>query len=683
MDYSFTPTPAGTVEVSQNGQRISTTTPENAKLNYGYNPTASTSATPTTKPTLTAQVTTPVVPPKPAPIVLNSRAAEDHLTNVGTQIANLNTDAQTQTQVKSTPPPQSTTSDTTKNSAASETPTPEDSATTLDAQISDILDNLGQGQSDLNKEEQNATTTNNEGQTVTFAQAQQENQAQEAEQYKIYSDKLSAISSGTYPLSAPEQQLLNSTQNQFLQAIQQQQVANAAYTGQMAQAMASLGINQTAPTQAIGNIFGAISAGQSRIAELDSKMADSVSTLQLAFQKQDFDNVQTEWDNLSKHFEARQNTLATMQKAVTDGIKDQKQEMVDFAKMTIDAITNSTKFTYQQKQDLIDNTLKQAQFDEAQKKDAQDYYIKAQTLKLQQDAADGTDGYGGPAVTMNGDGTVNKSQQAAFLAALPPSVASIIQGIANYTINPASYSTSAKQAQGGLTRGQIVALASQYDPSYSESNYANRQALVKNFTSGKYSQNINALNTAVGHIADLTDNYAGLGNTGFTPYNTAKNELSSIFGSGQPGKAGLNIAAATGELASVFKSSGATDQEINSLGVLDRNSSPEQVKAYQEAASQLLASRLSALEETYTQGMGKAPEKGFLSTSATNALLKLQQSGLDIKVPELARAPVIQLQTFHDADPKNAQLIDSIMSTNPSYSPEDVVSILENQGILQ
>lgn len=328
-------------------------------------------AQPAPSPMLTANVISPNnYSSQTAPAVFNASKATSYLGNVGTQIQNLNTDSQTQQQAKTTPPQgQSSPQGQSQTTPQTQGQTPADPAAQLNDQINSILTNLGQGEQGLNDQQASATTSNNEGQQVTFDQAEQENQMQQAQQYQQYAAKLSSIQSGTYPLSAPEQQLLNSTVSQFTQAIAQQQVANQAYTGQMAEAMASLGINMTAPTSAIGNIYGAISTGQSKIAALDSQMAQTVSNLQLSFQKQDFDEVQSEWNNVSKQFSDRQATLAEMSKQVSDGIAAQKQEMQQYANTALSAISNSAQFTLTEKQDAIDNAFKSAQITETQRSD--------------------------------------------------------------------------------------------------------------------------------------------------------------------------------------------------------------------------------------------------------------------------------------------------------------------------
>lgn len=651
------------------------------------NPFNATTAQP--QPTLTANVSTPISSGTTAsPIVINSGKAQDFLGNAQTQMQALNTDAQNQTVANSQPAQTPATSAAPADTSSSaNNSTQQDPAAQLNDQINEILTNLGQGEGEIDNEINNAQTTNNEGQPATFADAQAENQAQMVQAATAANTQLSQIASGTYPLSPAETQLLTSTQNSFMQAIQQQQIANTAFTGQITEAMASLGINTTAPTQALGNIYSAISTGNSKIADLNNQMATSVANLQLGFQKQDYSMVQQNWDNLSKQFEDRQTYLTDMQKSVTDALNTQKADMVDYAKTAISAIQATATMSYNEKQDTIKNALSQAQFTETQNKDLIDEQQNQEKINLQAQAqgiGNGVTGGNPTPVAMNGDGTPNAANQAQFLSQLPPNIQTIVKGLSSYTINPASYSTSAKQAQGGLTRGELVALAQQYDPTYDESQYANRQATIKNFQSGTYSQQINALNTATGHIANLTNAFSELGNSNIGPLNAIANTLEPMVGIKSVSGPKLDIAAVTGELASAFKKSGATDSEISSLGTINSNSTPTDIKSYIENATELMGSKLDALSSTYQSAVGKPPASGdFLSDTAANELLSLKQQGYNINVPQLANTPQVKIQTFYDADPKNAALIDQIMQANPTYQPSDVMSLLQNEGIIQ
>ncbi|OYV27521.1 MAG: hypothetical protein B7W98_01610, partial [Parcubacteria group bacterium 20-58-5] len=79
-----------------------------------------------------------------------------------------------------------------------------------------------------------ATTQKSAGtQTSQIDQQIADNSAAETQAANDAYNKLNAISSGTYPLSPAEQQLLDSTKASFAQALQAHQTANAGALGQM------------------------------------------------------------------------------------------------------------------------------------------------------------------------------------------------------------------------------------------------------------------------------------------------------------------------------------------------------------------------------------------------------------------------------------------------------------------
>ncbi len=144
-----------------------------------------------------------------------------------------------------------------------------------------------------------------------------------------------------------------------------------------------------------------------------------------------------------------------------------------------------------------------------------------------------------------------------------------------------------------------------------------------------------------------------------------------------------DLSAVSGELANIFKNSGATDQEIKALGALNVDSTPNDVKAYIEAATALMGSRIGAVEDSYRDDMGTQKQGGFLRPEAVGALLKLQQQGFNIKIPQLAEAPQVRLQMFHDSDPKSAAMLDQLVAADPSLKsdPQKMLSTLAENGI--
>lgn len=308
--------------------------------------------TPPTGGTLTATLTKPPDTTVPAPAVITSKQAETQLATIREQIEKLTKDVANHKAAIGATQPQATT-------PTGDNPQPK----SLDDQIGDLLGSLSSTSDAINQ---------SAGEDVSPLAVQQgEVQAQYDAQAAVALKRLDQIATGTYPLSPAEQSLLDSTKQTYLSTIQAQQTANDAYTGQMREAMASLGISTSAPTQAIGMIHAAISAGSDKVAELDAKMATELATLQIGFQKEDYAEVSDAWSKAADYMSDRVKTLQDMQKQIFDQAKEQKAELRSNVELALTTIINSAKFDYQQKQDAIDNAFKAAQIDETQRHNLQ------------------------------------------------------------------------------------------------------------------------------------------------------------------------------------------------------------------------------------------------------------------------------------------------------------------------
>ncbi len=509
--------------------------------------------------------------------------------------------------------------------------------------------------------------------TSNYLGASQDIQAQKDQVSSQMSNQLTSLLNGTFPLSGPQQAQITSIQSKLAQNEASQQVANQAYVGQVTEQAIRAG-SEYVNGQMQGMVANAISYGTAKVQALDDAATSTISTLEQSFQKDNYDLLNKNYDILTKQLDDKANALKDTYDTVTKQLATQQAYNMDLA-----------KFAQTQDQNAFDNAFKTEQQIFAEKQGAFDDKIKSATLGLEQAkfAATQTGGANtgiNTPVNMTGNNTPSKLDQQAFLGQVAtkygPMTATLVQGIANYTINP---NTISARSTSGLNRALIVSLAAQYDPTFSQSDFATRQAVQTSFTSGKYSQNINSLNTAVGHLTDILSNTKGLNNGNIPFLNSITNNVKTSLGAGATAKAGLNISAATSELASVFKGSGATDDEIKALGKIDVNSSPDQIKQYVESATQLMGSRLQALNDTYTAGMGKGPSTPFLSSSSQTALLGLQKQGLNIQVPELQNTPIVRIQQFHDASPDNAKTYDALVAQFPNASPEQIQEALNLQ----
>lgn len=206
----------------------------------------------------------------------------------------------------------------------------------------------------------------------------------------------------------------------------------------------------------------------------------------------------------------------------------------------------------------------------------------------------------------------------------------LIYQIVNYRLDPTKM-TSLKNNE----RERIISLASQYDPSYDSSQFAVKQKLREAFAAGgTQGKTINSLNTAIGHLYTLKQAANALGNGSITPLNGVKNDISSTFGSPKANNFNTVANAVSAEMATVFKNTGATDDEIRQWrNSLNPNMSPQQLQGSIDYMIQLMGSRLQALQGQYENGMGKPADYSFLTPESQMILNSLESNQNSNQLP--------------------------------------------------
>jgi len=219
----------------------------------------------------------------------------------------------------------------------------------------------------------------------------------------------------------------------------------------------------------------------------------------------------------------------------------------------------------------------------------------------------------------------------------------IIRGLTNY-----NYPWPGSFAMRDPKWVALMGRAEKYDPEFNAAEYQVRYNLRKSFTSGKDKDNLLALNTAIGHIDSLVKAKDELANSNWPTANAATNLLAKYF----PVSEGLvkrqgtitgvktKFNAVAGEMANIFKRSGATDQEIKSWKstITDPSTAtPAMWDAFINGSLELMGSRISALKDRYESGLGKAKDFGFLSDTSRGIL-----QGLGVDVDAIDPPPVGQ-----------------------------------------
>lgn len=158
----------------------------------------------------------------------------------------------------------------------------------------------------------------------------------------------------------------------------------------------------------------------------------------------------------------------------------------------------------------------------------------------------------------------------------------------------------------------LIAAANKYDPTFDQTTWASRNATRKDFTAGKSSQAVTALNTALGHAGVVADSLEKLDNRGglLTPLNSLLNGVGRATGDERQTNAQMGISALASEARKVFAASGG-----GSLTELENweknfpiNGSPDQQKGALKQFVNLLDSRLVSLADQYNRGMSRTDD---------------------------------------------------------------------------
>lgn len=166
--------------------------------------------------------------------------------------------------------------------------------------------------------------------------------------------------------------------------------------------------------------------------------------------------------------------------------------------------------------------------------------------------------------------------------------------------------------------------AQELDPKWDFSVAPARQKMREQFASKSgYGGNIASLNTAIHHLDKAWDSVEALANGGVPLWNAIKNKGLENVGDPKVTKAKSNIIAITDELATVFKGTAGTDQQINHWKeALKTSQSPEQFRENFKELLGLMSGRLDALNGTWESTMGSPRDIPILDKKAKATLEK-------------------------------------------------------------
>lgn len=165
----------------------------------------------------------------------------------------------------------------------------------------------------------------------------------------------------------------------------------------------------------------------------------------------------------------------------------------------------------------------------------------------------------------------------------------------------------------------------QYDPTFDATNYNTRAQARVNAVKGKLGQSNNALNTAIGHLGQLSDQIGGTASHDNFPFVTDINAVQNWYERkhGDPGVTNFLDTAGklADELEAVYRNGGGAEQGvIRQLRSLDPNMSLSQKQGIVNNAMDLLASKMAANLSQYNFGTGGKPTFDMLDQHTLQVL---------------------------------------------------------------
>jgi hypothetical protein len=186
---------------------------------------------------------------------------------------------------------------------------------------------------------------------------------------------------------------------------------------------------------------------------------------------------------------------------------------------------------------------------------------------------------------------------------------------------------------------QLIAAATQYDPTLDAANAATRVATRKKFTSGTTRDNITALNTALGHLGTLWEDAQKLNNFRSPLLNAPVNAFEDkVLGDPRPTNFNISRHAVADELEKAFRGTSGSQAGIDEWkNSINNAQSPDQLREAIGKAVTLLDSRLQSLGDAYAQGMGKSADSMTFLNPHAQAVFNALGPGGDGNVPPLPK----------------------------------------------
>lgn len=228
-----------------------------------------------------------------------------------------------------------------------------------------------------------------------------------------------------------------------------------------------------------------------------------------------------------------------------------------------------------------------------------------------------------------------------YLKSLPPAQQSLVKALAEgRQAFPTGNALRAPYWQS------MLEAVGKYDPAFDAVNYNARAATRRDFTSGKTADQIRSINTAIGHLGQLSDLADALNNGNVEKINAARNWLKTQFGYTGPTDFDTVLNRVAPEITRVWRGTGGNEADITrDIETMKNSRAPQIIHGAIAQLGGMLESQLDSTKERYRQGMGTADIE-VLRPDSRQTLTTLEKragkpssvapiaSGVSVKAPD-------------------------------------------------
>jgi hypothetical protein len=230
----------------------------------------------------------------------------------------------------------------------------------------------------------------------------------------------------------------------------------------------------------------------------------------------------------------------------------------------------------------------------------------------------------GAAGSQNPGGAGPATEAPKAIGSVPATLRPTVQAIIDYRdkLPPQGRSNPQNQA--------IRYWVNELDPQHDETEYPARNKLMSSMVGGPLGKQLNATNTALGHIGVLNDAVDALNNGNVRVLNSIANRFGLETGQTAAATFKTIVHRVGPELASAYIEGGGGEKERGTTEAdFDANLPPQTIKQNAAVTAQLLRSKIGATENQYKQAMKRDDfQQRFLTPEAQRTLQTFQGQGV-------------------------------------------------------